>query len=69
MTGRCSVGSVRGWNEALPGEGAMTMDMAEAAARNAPSPGSGAQSSVTQSSNASNGMTTDSVTTMVEYEA
>ena len=46
----------------------MTTDMAEAAARNAPNPGSGAQSSVTQSSNGSNGMTTDSVTTMVEYD-
>ena len=47
---------------------AMTTDMAEAAARNAPNPGAGAQSSVTQSSNGSNGMTTDSVTTMVEYD-
>ena len=35
---------------------------------NAPNPGAGAQSSVTQSSNSSNGMTTDSVTTMVEYD-
>ena len=62
------LGGFGAWNEALPGEGAMTTDMAEAAARNAPNPGSGAQSSVTQSSNASNGMTTDSVTTMVEYD-
>ena len=54
----------------MPDDGstAMTTDMAEAAARNAPNPGRGAQSSVTQSSNGSNGMTTDSVTTMVEYD-
>ena len=47
---------------------AMTTDMAEAAARNVPNPGTVAQASVTQSSDATNGVTTDSVSATAEYD-
>lgn len=46
----------------------MTQDMAAVAAQNTPNLGSVTEPSVTQSSNAVNGMTTDSVSTVVGYD-